>query len=64
MANCLSVAGMRAFLDEEADHREVEYFQGLEQFREQGSLTSYRPQSATNFKTTPFSVNSSKTFGL
>ena len=36
MANCSSVAGMRAFLDEEADHREVEYFQGLEQFREQG----------------------------
>jgi hypothetical protein len=27
---------MRAFLDEEADHCEVEYFQGLEQFREQG----------------------------
>jgi hypothetical protein len=27
---------MRAFLDEKADHREVEYFQGLEQFREQG----------------------------
>jgi len=36
VANCSSVAGMRAFLDEEADHREVEYFQGLEQFREQG----------------------------
>jgi len=28
VANCSSVAGMRAFLDEEADHREVEYFQG------------------------------------
>jgi hypothetical protein len=27
---------MRAFLGEKADHREVEYFQGLEQFREQG----------------------------
>jgi hypothetical protein len=49
VANCSSVAGMRAFLDEEADHREVEYFQGLEQ-----------SQSATGFKTTPFSVNSSK----
>jgi hypothetical protein len=36
VANCLSVAGIRAFLDEEADHREVEYFQDLEQFREQG----------------------------
>ena len=36
VANYSSVAGMRAFLDEEADHREVEYFQGLEQFREQG----------------------------
>jgi hypothetical protein len=27
---------MRAFLGEEADHREVDYFQGLEQFHEQG----------------------------
>jgi hypothetical protein len=27
---------MRAFLDEEADHGEVDYFQGLGQFREQG----------------------------
>jgi hypothetical protein len=36
VTNCSSVAGMRAFLDEEADHREVEYFQGLEPFREQG----------------------------
>jgi len=27
---------MRAFLGEEADHREVDYFQGMEQFREQG----------------------------
>src|SRR3954454_1512318 len=36
VANCSSVAGMSAFLDEKADHREVDYFQGLEQFREQG----------------------------
>jgi hypothetical protein len=27
---------MDAFLEEQADHREVDYFQGLEQFREQG----------------------------
>ena len=27
---------MRAFLGEVADHREVDYFQGMEQFREQG----------------------------
>jgi hypothetical protein len=36
VANCSSVTGMRAFLGEEADHREVDYFQGLEQFHEQG----------------------------
>src|SRR5439155_4049510 len=36
VANCSSVAGMRAFLGEVADHREVDYFQGMEQFREQG----------------------------
>jgi hypothetical protein len=36
VANCSSVAGIKVFLDEEADHYEVEYFQGLEQFREQG----------------------------
>ena len=27
---------MEAFLGEEADHRHVDYFQGLEQFREHG----------------------------
>jgi len=63
VASCSSVAGMRAFLDEEADYREVEYFQGLEQFREQ-ELTGCRPQRAICFKTILFSVNSSKTFGL
>jgi hypothetical protein len=36
VANCSSVDGQGAFLGEAADHRHVEYFQGLERFREDG----------------------------
>ena len=36
VANCSSVAGIEAFLGEVAEHRHVDYFQGLEQFREHG----------------------------
>ena len=37
MANCSLVNGMRSFLDEETDHRAIDYFPGLEQFREHGA---------------------------
>lgn len=33
VANCSSIDGQGAFLDESADHRHVEYFQSLEKFR-------------------------------
>lgn len=36
MTNCSSVDGQAAFLDETTDHRHIDYFQGLEKFREQG----------------------------
>jgi hypothetical protein len=36
VAQTSSVAGQSAFLDEEADHEPIDYFQGLEQFRERG----------------------------
>ncbi|EXJ95819.1 hypothetical protein A1O1_00943 [Capronia coronata CBS 617.96] len=39
MANCSSVDGQAAFREEESDHRHVEYFQGLEKFRENGLPT-------------------------
>lgn len=36
VANCSSVDGQAAFLGEPAEHRHIEYFQGLERFREAG----------------------------
>jgi hypothetical protein len=36
VANCSSVSGIDSFLGEKRDHRHIEYFQGLERFREQG----------------------------
>ena len=36
VANCSSVDGQAAFRDEDSDHRHIEYFQGLEKFREEG----------------------------
>jgi hypothetical protein len=34
VANFSSVDGQAAFRDEDSDHRHIEYFQGLEKFRE------------------------------
>ncbi len=36
MVNCSSVTGIEAFLGEVAEYYHVDYFQGLEYFREQG----------------------------
>lgn len=36
VANCSSVDGQAAFLNEEADHTVIDYFQGLRRFRERG----------------------------
>jgi hypothetical protein len=36
VVDCSSVDGMEAFLRGPAEHRHVDYFQGLEQFREHG----------------------------
>ena len=36
VANCSSVDRQAAFRDEDSDHRHIEYFQGLEKFREEG----------------------------
>ena len=36
VANCSAVDGQAAFLDEEADHTVIDYFQGLRRFRERG----------------------------
>jgi hypothetical protein len=36
VANCSPVAGQDAFLGEAAEHRHIDYFQGLEQLRERG----------------------------
>jgi hypothetical protein len=36
VAQCFSVNGQAAFLDEDSDDRHIEYFQGLERFHEQG----------------------------
>lgn len=36
VTNCSSVEGLAAFLGEKTDHRHIDYFQGLEMFREQG----------------------------
>lgn len=36
VANCSSVDGQAASRDEESDERHIEYFQGLEQFHEDG----------------------------
>jgi hypothetical protein len=36
VANCSSVNGQDAFLGESTDHRHIDYFQGLEKFREHG----------------------------
>ncbi|KAH0430804.1 hypothetical protein CcaCcLH18_07584 [Colletotrichum camelliae] len=37
VANCSSVDGLGAFLGEQADHSAVNFFQGLEKFRESGA---------------------------
>ncbi|KZL75529.1 hypothetical protein CT0861_13119 [Colletotrichum tofieldiae] len=37
VANCSSVDGLGAFLGEQADHTAVNFFQGLEKFREHGA---------------------------
>ena len=36
VANCSLVEGLAAFPGEETEHRHIDYFQGLEMFREQG----------------------------
>ena len=36
VANCSSVSGQDAFLEELSDHRYIEYFQSLEKFYEPG----------------------------
>ena len=51
---------MRAFLGEKADHREVDYFQGMEQFREQGLHYQLPAAERDKLQDHPSSVNSSK----
>jgi len=36
VANTSSIDGQAAFLNEPGDHSHIEYFQGLEKFRERG----------------------------
>jgi hypothetical protein len=65
VANCSSVAGQDAFLGEAAEHRHIDYFQGLEQFWEpEAFFASYWPQSGTSLKTTLVSVNYRQKSGL
>ncbi|KAF4430809.1 hypothetical protein CFRS1_v009588 [Colletotrichum fructicola] len=40
VANCSSVDGLSAFFGENPDHTAVEFFQGIEKFREQGAPTT------------------------
>jgi hypothetical protein len=40
VANCSSASGMDSFLGEKLDDRYIEYFQGLERFHEQGTVTA------------------------
>ncbi|GKT83761.1 hypothetical protein Ct61P_01611 [Colletotrichum tofieldiae] len=40
VANCSSVDGLSAFFGENPDHTAVEFFQGIEKFREQGAPTA------------------------
>jgi hypothetical protein len=50
VANCSSVEGLAAFLGESTDHRHIDYFQGLERFREPGlpgKLPADRTESLT-----------------
>jgi hypothetical protein len=49
-ARCSAVEGLSAFLDEETDHRHIDFFQGLERFRERGlpdQLPAHRRESLT-----------------
>jgi hypothetical protein len=52
--NCSSVDGQGAFLGETPDHRHVEFFQGLEQFRKDGLPCTFSAKMIGELKTDPY----------
>jgi len=53
VANCSSVDGMAAFLDEPTDHSAVNYFQSLEKFHEPGLPCKLPAKVETTLKSDP-----------